>query len=471
MAEYYGIDVSSNNKKPDWKKVRASGMQYAILRITQRYGLDDSFEHNFAGCKANGIKVGVYRVSYAKTVAQAKKEADDVVSTLAGRGLDFPVFYDLEWDEQRKTVPSETMGLIIKTFWSVIKTAGYRFGIYTNDDWYNNYLPDDAKHYDFWIASYPRTDTGVIVERLRPKHGVGWQYSSKGKVDGVETNVDRDVFYTDYSEVSKTGIKAQDAIAVAKSWIGRKEADNSHRAIIDIYNNHKPLARGYKVKYTDAWCDTTISAIFISLSAVDAIGGTECGVEEHVKLFEKAGIWDENGSITPAPGDLIVYNWDKASQPNDGYSDHIGIVEKVTAKQITCIEGNYKDSVARRQIPIGWGYIRGYAHPKYMKVEKPKEEPTKEEPKKNEELSDGTSGSGGLSKTPKWVGRVTASLLNVRTWAGVNNPTIKSYPLLANGNLVDVCDEVKAADGSKWYYVRIAGKYYGFVSANWIARN
>ena len=310
-----------------------------------------------------------------------------------------------------------------------------------------------------------------MVERLRPKHGVGWQYSSKGKVDGIETNVDRDVFYTDYSEVSKTGIKAQDAIAVAKSWIGRKEADNSHRAIIDIYNNHKPLARGYKVKYTDAWCDTTISAIFISLSAVDAIGGTECGVEEHVKLFKKAGIWDENGSITPAPGDLIVYNWDKASQPNDGYSDHIGIVEKVTAKQITCIEGNYKDSVARRQIPIGWGYIRGYAHPKYMKVEKPKEEPTKEEPQKNEELSDGTSGSGGLSKTPKWVGRVTASLLNVRTWAGVNNPTIKSYPLLSNGNLVDVCDEAKAADGSRWYYVRIAGKYYGFVSANWIARN
>ena len=74
------------------------------------------------------------------------------------------------------------------------------------------------------------------------------------------------------------------------------------------------------------------------------------------------------------------------------------------------------------------------------------------------------------SKTPKWVGKVTATKLNVRTWAGTENAQLKSYPTLAKGNLVDVCDTVKAKDKSDWYYIRIAGKYFGFVSAKYIKK-
>lgn len=74
------------------------------------------------------------------------------------------------------------------------------------------------------------------------------------------------------------------------------------------------------------------------------------------------------------------------------------------------------------------------------------------------------------SKTPKWVGVVNVSLLNVRTWAGIENPNLKSYPQLAYGNKVDVCDTVKAKDGSNWYYIRIGGKTYGFVAAQYISR-
>lgn len=72
---------------------------------------------------------------------------------------------------------------------------------------------------------------------------------------------------------------------------------------------------------------TTVSAAFIKAGAVDLIGGTECGVEEHVKLFKKAGIWIEDGTITPEKGDIVVFNWDDATQPNDGYSDHIGVTK------------------------------------------------------------------------------------------------------------------------------------------------
>ena len=77
------------------------------------------------------------------------------------------------------------------------------------------------------------------------------------------------------------------------------------------------------------------------------------------------GIWIEDGTITPIPGDIILYNWDDGTQPNDGYSDHIGFVESVSGGKITCIEGNKGEAVARRVLSVGKGNIRGYARPKY----------------------------------------------------------------------------------------------------------
>ena len=77
---------------------------------------------------------------------------------------------------------------------------------------------------------------------------------------------------------------------------------------------------------------------------------------------------------------------------------------------------------------------------------------------------------GVITKTPQWTGKVTADVLNVRSWAGTNNPLIKSWPKLSMGNLVDVCDVVNAADGSRWYYIRIDGRIYGFVHSAYIAK-
>lgn len=160
------------------------------------------------------------------------------------------------------------------------------------------------------------------------------------------------------------GRTAQDVLNVMRSWINYSEANGKFKQIIDLYNSHKPLARGYKVKYSDEWCDTTVSAAAIKAGVVDLIG-TECGCEQHIKIFINKGIWIEDGTITPKPGDIILYNWDDATQPNDGYSDHIGYVESVSGRTITLIEGNKGEAVERREIPVGWGYIRGYARPKY----------------------------------------------------------------------------------------------------------
>lgn len=77
------------------------------------------------------------------------------------------------------------------------------------------------------------------------------------------------------------------------------------------------------------------------------------------------GIWIEDGSITPRAGDIIFYNWDDNSQPNNGYADHVGIVESVGGYTITVIEGNMSERVGRRNIRVGNGNIRGYARPRY----------------------------------------------------------------------------------------------------------
>lgn len=164
------------------------------------------------------------------------------------------------------------------------------------------------------------------------------------------------------TEMSKT---AETLLAQARAWIGCKESDGSHRKIIDIYNAHKPLARGYAVKYTDAWCATFVSACAIKTGMTDIIP-TECGCGEMVKLFKNLGEWDENDARVPNPGDIIFYDWqDSGSGDNTGNPDHVGIVEKVSNGVITVIEGNNADSVKRRTIKVNGRYIRGYGVPKY----------------------------------------------------------------------------------------------------------
>ena len=158
---------------------------------------------------------------------------------------------------------------------------------------------------------------------------------------------------------------AKNIIAQAKAWLGCKESDGSHKKIIDTYNNHKPLARGYKVKYTDAWCATFVSACAIKCGYTDIIP-TECGCDEMIKLFKKLNSWVENDSYIPKPGDIIFYDWqDNGIGDNIGAADHVGIVENVINNVIVVIEGNKNNAVERREIQINGRYIRGFGIPKY----------------------------------------------------------------------------------------------------------
>lgn len=160
------------------------------------------------------------------------------------------------------------------------------------------------------------------------------------------------------------GCTANELVKAAQGWVGYSEKNRKFKEILDVYNAHKPLARRTKIKTTDEWCDCFISACAIKAGAVDLIG-TEISCEKHIEIFKNKGIWIEDGAIKPKVGDIILFNWDQKTQPNDGWADHIGIVEQQYGNTIVCIEGNKGEAVARRTINVGWGYIRGFARPKY----------------------------------------------------------------------------------------------------------
>ena len=165
-------------------------------------------------------------------------------------------------------------------------------------------------------------------------------------------------------------------VETAKSYLGCKESDGSHRKIIDLYNSQKPLPVGYKVTYTDAWCATFVSAMGVKCGLTDIVL-PECGCGRMVALYQKAGRWTENDAYVPNPGDIIMYDWDdNGVGDNTGAPDHVGIVCSVSGKTITVIEGNKSDSVAYRTLQVNGRYIRGYCLPNF--ASKAKAEPVKD---------------------------------------------------------------------------------------------
>lgn len=259
----------------------------------------------------------------------------------------------------------------------------------------------------------------------------------------------------------------QRVVDIAVAWYGRKEADGSHRVIIDTYNGHAPLARGYKVKYTDAWCATFGSSVAIVAGYTDIIP-TECGCGQMIALFQALNRWVENDAYLPDPGDYVFYDWDDNGVGDcTGWPEHVGIVVFVTGNKIKVIEGNKNNAVEYRELTVNGRYIRGYGIPDYAS------KATKAENPSGSASGTGTGSgiSGSICMSPQWVGVVTGDNLNVRKWAGTEYDNIKSWPKLSKGNLVDVCDSVKAVDGSTWYYIRIDGRIYGFVHSDYITRS
>ena len=218
----------------------------------------------------------------------------------------------------------------------------------------------------FWYVTAPTgTHTEVTVNAVNHKSASG-NYTTHVYLeytDGSTEGYNKGTVYLSPSSATVSNQRAS-VLRAAAELVGVKGGSEAHRRLVEDYNSVKPLPVGYAVKNTDDWCDIFTTVIF-QRQGLSHLVGRECGVERHIQIFKKLGIWNEDGNSTPKAGDIITFNWDQDSQQNDGWADHIGIVEKVENGIIHTIEGNSNNQVKRNMYRIGHGNIRGFASPNY----------------------------------------------------------------------------------------------------------
>ena len=186
-----GIDISTWQQNINYIQVKASGIEFAIIRCG--YGKNESqkdkmFETHYAGCKYAGLRVGAYLYSYATSVENARKEAENCLKFIKEKEFDLPIFYDLE-DKIIRPLGKETITKMAQVFCETIENAGYKAGIYANLDWFTNYIDiDKVKQYKIWLAQWSNEHTTKFDIDY-------WQYTSKGKVSGINGNVDMNICY------------------------------------------------------------------------------------------------------------------------------------------------------------------------------------------------------------------------------------------------------------------------------------
>lgn len=199
MAEIKGIDVSVWQGAIDWQKVKAAGIQFAMLRGgfgKNKTQVDGQFETNYKNAKAAGVPVGVYHYSYAQSVTDAEKEADFCLSMLKGKQFEYPIAFDIE-DKTQRNLGKDLISQIIIAFCEKVEKAGYYVCIYANKDWLNNRIDTYCRNrFDVWLAEWTSKPT------YNGQFGL-WQYSSKGSVSGISGNVDLNIAYKDYPSIIK----------------------------------------------------------------------------------------------------------------------------------------------------------------------------------------------------------------------------------------------------------------------------
>lgn len=157
----------------------------------------------------------------------------------------------------------------------------------------------------------------------------------------------------------------QKFVDTAVSYLGAVEGSAKHKEIVDTYNSHKPLARGYALQYDDAWCAGSVSAWAILCGITDIVP-TEVGCGPMIALFQKMGRWKENDAYVPEIGDVVFYDWaDDGKGDNQGSPDHVGVVTFCDGKTIRVIEGNRYNAVMYRPLDVDGRYIRGYGVPDF----------------------------------------------------------------------------------------------------------
>lgn len=154
-------------------------------------------------------------------------------------------------------------------------------------------------------------------------------------------------------------------VDTACGWAGIREADGSHRPIVDRYNAITPLPQDYTLTYEDSWCAAFVTVCALESDLADIIPA-ECSCARQIKLLQDLGRWEEDDGYRPLPGDLIYYDWDFSKKPDcTGWPEHVGIVVGTFGPFIRVMEGNKDDDASFRVIWQNDWCIRGYGLPDY----------------------------------------------------------------------------------------------------------
>jgi GH25 family lysozyme M1 (1,4-beta-N-acetylmuramidase) len=193
-----GIDVSKWNGDIDWRKVKDAGVEFAIIRagyrgsVTGSIVVDPYFEYNMKEAASAGVSAGVYFFTQAVNEVEAVEEASAVIELIKKYNIEFPIYIDTEGaggNGRADALDKETRTLVCEAFCRTIENAGYKAGVYASRNWYyNNLETSGLERYQIWLAEYRSAPLYQGYYNM-------WQYTSKGKIDGIEGNVDLDIFY------------------------------------------------------------------------------------------------------------------------------------------------------------------------------------------------------------------------------------------------------------------------------------
>lgn len=233
---------------------------------------------------------------------------------------------------------------------------------------------------------------------------------------------------------------------IANSLKGIREYSEAHKTIVQTYNDHRPLARGYKVQLSDPWCMAFVSYCFISAGCVDALGITECGCQDYLDYARSHNMLVQS----PKRGDIVLYDWH-----GDGHSDHVGIVVNESPNgYINVIEGNKSDTVGIRNIRIKSEFIKAFVRPRWKESEK--------------------------NTVPTYsIGRVSYADSFDEKIAGNYKCTASDYLALryGPGTAYGMIDEIQPGDTVRCYgyftgdwYMVVYKSYTGFCHKNWLKK-
>ena len=293
------IDVSTWNGNIDWDKVYKSGVRYAMIRssfgIENPNQVDNKFVRNITNAQRAGVKCGIYHYSYAKSAAEAKKEAEFCLKTIKGYKIDLPVAFDIE-DSSQTHLGKDTLTSIVIAFCDRIKSAGYRPMLYCNPNWLCNYLHKDKliNKYDIWLANW-----GVSA----PSYNCAiWQYSENGSVPGISGSVDMNWIFKDYTSTKPATTKP-----VTKPS-NVKKTDYSVKVTAQAgLNVRKGAGTNYSI-ITALKCGTvvTVSKVSGNWGYVGKYGGWIC-LDYTAKVSTTSTVKSDKVYYTVKSGDTLSY--------------------------------------------------------------------------------------------------------------------------------------------------------------------